>query len=356
MARAWRVVCAGGVLAAALSCRSSASPGDVAILSCSAATTLDGLGRCIVAHMPQQASDGYVPPDASERADWRRVVRAMLNGRCGPEMSPRLAHVMQLRTFHDGGNDRSYCVLMEVLDADRNGFVDRGWGTFIVNPDARRELHHQAPHPLNDASTDRQALAIFRATESRGYLLAGTHRYSNAGSSMCQRDYGPADPAHNIDNMFQATTEELKAYYGDTNWWVIQWHGMAETDCKAVNVYMTHGRGGVAPVPSDKIYQLKERLLERQPAWQVDVAGSPACALTGGTNVQGRLLNGVPAPDVCRTSPNGYSGRFLHIEQDPAFRSAADWVEAVSDVWPEVRVGRAAVSRRPKADDADRKQ
>jgi hypothetical protein len=334
----WRDVCVVSIVAATLACRSSASVGDVAILSCSQATTLDGLARCIIAQMPQQGSDGYVRPGPSERADWRRVVRTMLEGRCGPEIPARLARVMQLRTFRDSGSDRSYCLFMEVLDADRNGFVDHGWGTFIVNPNARRELHHHAPHPLNDATTDRQALAVFSATESRGYLLAGAHRYSIAGSSACQRDYAPADPAHNTDNMFQATTEELVAFYGDMSWWVIQWHGMAEADCKAVNVYMSHGRGAV-PAPSDKIYQLKERLLERHPAWKVDVAGSGACGLNGATNVQGRLLNGVPASDVCRTPATQYSGRFVHIEQDPAFRSAADWVEPVRDAWPESRDG-----------------
>jgi hypothetical protein len=312
--------------------RSSGSFVDAATLSCSGATTLDDLSRCIGAQMPQEASNGYFPPTTKEQAAWRSVVRSMLQGTCEPELPARLAGIMQLRTFHDSSNGRSYCVLMEVLDADASGDVDRGWGTFIVDPHARRELHHHAPHPLSDATTERQALAIFRDTESRGYLMAGAHRRANRGWNTCQRAYTAADMAHTTGNMFQATNEELMAFYANASWWVIQWHGMAADDCKAAHVYMTHGRDA-APSISDKIHDLKARLLERHPDWKVELAGSRACGLHGAHNVQGRFLNGVPASDVCRTAADDYSGRFLHIEQDPAFRSFADWVQPVTEVW-----------------------
>jgi hypothetical protein len=332
MTRARRVVCASGVLLAMLFCRSSASFVDAAVLSCSGSRTLDALARCIGSQMPQAASSGYFQPSARERAEWRRVVRAMLEGRCDLALPGRLAGVMQVRTVRDGSNGRGYCVFMEVLDADRNGIVDRGWGTFIVDPAGRRELHHHAPHPLSDATTERQALAIFRDTESRGYLMAGAHRNSDSGLSSCQRAYASADVAHNRESMFHATNEELAAFYGDEQWSAIQWHGMAETDCKAVNVYMSHGRD-VAPSSADTISQLKERLLEHHPTWKVGVPGDDACSLNGTFNVQGRLLNGVEPSAVCGTAAHEHSGRFLHIEQDPAFRSFADWVEPVANVW-----------------------
>jgi hypothetical protein len=133
--------------------------------------------------------------------------------------------------------------------------------------------------------------------------------------------------------MFHATSEELTAFYGNASWWVIQWHGMSADDCKAVHVYLSHGRAA-APAASDTIVQLKDRLLERHPSWAVELAGSEMCGLNGTYNVQGRLLNGVPESEVCGTAAAQTSGRFLHIEQDPAFRSFEDWVEAVRDVWP----------------------
>ena len=58
-------------------------------------------------------------------------------------------------------------VLMEVRDANSNGSVDRGWGTFIVNNDAMRELSHQAPHPISDSTTEIQAITIFKENDSR---------------------------------------------------------------------------------------------------------------------------------------------------------------------------------------------
>jgi cellulose 1,4-beta-cellobiosidase len=42
----------------------------------------------------------------------------------------------------------------------------------------------------------------------------------------------------------------------------------------------------------------------------------------------------VPAASVCSTAATGYTGQFLHIEQDPNFRASADWLPAVRDAWP----------------------
>ncbi len=171
---------------------------------------------------------------------------------------------MQRRTFTDTANGRSYCLLIEVLDANTSGKVDRGWGTFIVYDGASRELSHQAPHPIADSTTENQAIGVFRDTDSRSYLMAGAHRLANSGSNSCQSSYGPADAAHNIDNIFQATNAELMDYYGSNDWWAIQWHGMAANMCAAAEVYLSHGRN-VLPASGDKILELKENMLALPP-------------------------------------------------------------------------------------------
>jgi hypothetical protein len=200
--------------------------------------------------MPASGSNGYVAPTTTQQTDWRWVVQQMLGGSCNVTLPASLAGITQVRTFADSGNGRSYCLLMEVLDANNDGKVDRGWGTFIVYNNATRELSHQAPHPISDSTTENQAIGIFRDTDSRSYLMAGAHRLANSGSSACQSSYGPADAAHNIDNMFQATTAELMNHYGSNDWWAIQWHGMAVDTCDAAQVYMSHGRD-VLPVSGD---------------------------------------------------------------------------------------------------------
>lgn len=100
----------------------------------------------------------------------------------------------------------------------------------------------------------------------------------------------------------------------------------------SVEAYLTHGRNQ-APVAGDKILELKSNMLTLHPTWNIGVPGTNACNLNGTDNVQGRLLNGVPAGSVCGTAAAGYTGRFIHNEQDPGFRDPADWLQAVKDTW-----------------------
>lgn len=310
----------------------------VADLTCVSSTTLEALAICIRKQMPQAGSNGFVAPNTTEQADWRAVVKQMLQGSCDFTLPASLRGIMQIRTFTDAANGRHYCVLMEVRDANSNGFVDRGWGTFIVNNDAMRELSHQAPHPISDSTTEMQAITIFKETDSRSYMMAGAHRDANAASSTCQNStcqssHKEADAAHNTANMFHATNQELLNWYGATAWHAIQWHGMAADTCASTDVYPSHGID-VTPLATDTISVLRDNLLVHHPTWDVDLPGAGACILNATDNTQGRLINGVPAGSVCCTPASSYNGRFIHIEQDPSFRNPWDWINPVRDTWP----------------------
>jgi hypothetical protein len=306
---------------------------SAANLTCSTATTLDALATCLRNQMPASGSNGFVAPTVAEQNDWRSVVSQMLNGLCtGITLPASMAAIAQIRNFTDSGSGKTYCLLMEVLDANGNGKVDRGWGTFMVNPNAVREISHQAPHPISDSTTENQAIGIFGGTDSRSYLVAGAHRLANSGSSTCQSSYGPADAAHNVNNMFHATNQELMAFYGSNDWQAIQWHGMAADTCEGAEAYLSHGRT-VSPAPGDKNLELKTTMIANHPTWDVEVPGTGACSLNATDNTQGRLINGVPAANVCGTAATSYNQRFLHIEQDPGFRTPSDWIPAVNDVW-----------------------
>jgi hypothetical protein len=69
------------------------------------------------------------------------------------------------------------------------------------------------------------------------------------------------------------------------------------------------------------------------------------CDLTATRNVFGRLVNGIPESDLCLnsnirctcTGTGGCMGKFVHIEQDPAYRLDVfygSWASAINAVFP----------------------
>jgi hypothetical protein len=193
---------------------------------------------------------------------------------------------------------------MEVGDVDGNGKVDKGWGTFIVDNAAARELNIAIAHPLDDSRTQDEGLAIFKATNSRTFLLAGARR-DLGPMRPCPGDPScPAsDVAHNTDTMFHVVTEELAAFYGASDWTQLQFHG--NQTCPETDIHLSYGVAGPFS-SSDKLTVLQTQLLQHHPDWIVTAFGKPGdqCALDGTTNVEGRFLN------------EGTSARrFVHIEQ-----------------------------------------
>ena len=303
-------------------------------LTCPSSTTLDTLVTCIRDQMPKAGSNGYVAPTPSQRADWRIVVNQMLQGSCDFAVPASLNGIVQVKTFTDTGNGRTYCLLMEVLDQNGNGVVDKGFGKFIVYNSATRQLSHQAVHPIADSTTESQAVTVFKDTDSRSYLMAGAHRNANAAASTCIPSDPESDASHNSNTMVQATNEELLAYYGATSWFAIQWHGMEPSRCPKTDVYPSHGQN-VKPAPTDKIAVLRANLLVHHQTWVVHLPGSGLCDLNATENVQGRLLNGVAAQCVCCTAASSYTQKFIHIEQDPNFRNPSDWIAPITETFPD---------------------
>jgi hypothetical protein len=302
-------------------------------LTCSSSTTLDALVMCIRTQMPQSGSNGYVAPTMAQRADWQGVVRQMLQGMCDFAVPANLSGLVEVRTFTDTSNMRSYCLLMEVRDQNRNGIVDNGFGTFITYNSAARQLSHQAVHPIADSTTESQAVAVFRETDSRSFLMAGAHRDANSAASTCRPSFPESDASHNSNTMVQATNEALLAYYGTMPWVAIQWHGMAQSTCPMTDVYPSHGRD-VATAPTETIARLRQHVVAAHPTWDLDLPGSGMCSLNATENVAGRLLNGVAPENVCTMEASSHTQRLVHIEQDPNFRNPADWVGPITATFP----------------------
>jgi hypothetical protein len=300
-------------------------------LTCSSAMTLDTLVTCIRDQMPKAESDGYVAPTPSQRADWRIVVSQMLQGSCDFAVPVSLNGIVQVRTFTDTGNGRSYCLLMEVRNQKHPRFVDHGFGTFLVYSNATRQLSHQAVHPIFDGNTDIQAVTVFKDTDSRSFLMAGAHRNANSAASACLPDERESDPSHNVNTMVQATNEELLAHYGAASWFAIQWHGMGATRCPTTDVHLSHG---VDDTPDGKIAFLLDKVKQHNQNWRVSLPGPGSCDRNGTENMQGRLLNGVAPERVCCTPPSGIKQKFIHIEQHMEFRTPSDWIAPITDAFP----------------------
>lgn len=337
-----RVLCAGLLVGLG-------APAAAGNRLCSERSGIRELVACVATHMPEGGSGAYVPPLPAERAAWQTVVREMLTGSCQPALPPELDQHYERRWL---GGRTGLCVLVETLDANGDGLVDRGWGTLAVASHPRRELHIQVPHPLYDIDTEHQGAAVFEAIGGRSFLMAGAERNANYVLSSCQSAYWEADPAHNTETLFHTAMEVIAEELDARDGVVIQLHGMGAQSCSGVDVFATWG-GSWAPRAGSRLMLLATALATLRPEWRVRVPGqSPPCDLSGGSNVQGRLLNGVDPLLVCSRAASLPGERFIHVEQKRGCRETPAWVTALAQVWPAVpgpavRRRLRAVSRQP---------
>ncbi|ETW93017.1 MAG: hypothetical protein ETSY1_41065 [Candidatus Entotheonella factor] len=312
---------------------------QIARIHCLAATTLEEMIVCVQEHMPRGGSSGYVVPTAAVRRDWRHIVYNMLAGQCDQQL--HLPHTLRdnysLATFTDGETHQTYCVLLETTDqVPPFRQVERGWGTFIVNPNAIRELSIQVPHPHHEPRTADQGIGIFKGSEARSFIMAGAHRHANTRPGPCQPAFLEADASYNHESPFHAAVEGIADFYARNrqSFTALQFHGMTYYACKGVHVYMSYG-SNTQPLPGTALAQLRTALVKHNPDWAVRLPGEQAaCRLYGGSNIQGRLLNGVAAVDVCHTSAAAVSEQFVHIVQAPGpYRHAQPWIAAINQTF-----------------------
>ncbi|PWF48439.1 hypothetical protein [Massilia glaciei] len=336
----------GAVLAVAAALSATPAPAGAAkpqraTLSCAASGTLEALVDCISHQMPQHDSNGFAVPTAAQSTDFAAVVTSMLEGNCDFALPASIGANMAIRSFTDDGNGRTYCLLMEVKSSVKSGFVDKGWGTFITHPAGARRISHHAPHPKfdtastgsdeGDAYSAREAVRIFKRSDSRSYLMAGTRRSANLSASTCQGSYWQSDCAHNTANMYFPANVALDNFYAarGQDWTAIEWHSKSASTCSN-DVFMSMGRNETPPAGS-KLQLLKAAMEAQKPSWVIETTGGGGtCALVASTNTAGRMLNGVTATNACGTAATSASGKFLHIEQTTGL--VGD-LEATSTAW-----------------------
>lgn len=311
---------------------------------------LEDLVNCVTSYMPAANSNAYITPTVTIRNEWRTVVADMLSinniSDCSAVTLPTLlAGIYAVFPFTDAYTGHDYCVALEVADANDNGVVDRGWGTFIVNPTPDRFLSIDIPHPIEDSRTNEEGIQIFQGVGAHTFIMAGSNRYANSAESPCQSGESISDVAHCVDNLFFPTVVEIDAFHttNSTAHTAIQFHGMADgpgSGCPDVNIYITHGSED-APQTTDNIVYLRDNLRTLQPTWAVAVPGETGlfCGKNGSDNVEGRYLNSGDEAAACGPDLTSYTGKFIHIEQHPdssltAYRSPAIWIEALKNTFP----------------------
>ena len=208
-----------------------AQAGEVRCLDFENYNTLEKLTDCICDYMPHRYSvdnrHGFITPTLTEMTQWRQVVAQMMEGECDAINLSGYdwGNDFTVTTFTDTQNSSPYCVFMETTynTYPCGARVTHGWGTFIVNPYPCRELSIQIAHPIHDLDTATQGIGVFKGTDSRSFLMAGTHRHANFICSACQpppecqpgevvtqpEEFLEADVAHNVENLFQPTVEKL---------------------------------------------------------------------------------------------------------------------------------------------------
>jgi len=304
--------------------------------------------------MPLQGSEKYVHPSQEVMQDWEILVSQMLTGTCNPLNVPAsLSSVgYQLGIVSDIASQTEYCVLVNYVDANNDGVVDAPWGIAAVNLNQDvKNLSLDIPHPLHDGTWE-QGINVFLGINARSYTMSGSHRYANAALA-CQTDYQIADAAHTL-NTFHASSRAIFQFYNNLNvdHASIQLHGMASTSCTD-DAYFTPGTAIGLPSSREKIALLRDALQDLlndallqtgvdprndDPALLLPLSlpGETDCTLSGGTNVQGRMFNGVNLDHVCTVEADQYSGRFVHVEQQRNLRKAElypYWIQAINNAY-----------------------
>jgi len=328
-------------------------------------TTLDELTQELLKRVPRQDELLYAAPNPTQINDWKSVVKSMLiaDPRCESIPIPDSLKEAKYNTTRLTDEDNyDYCVLA-AYEAQPYGIDGEQyttsppypWGTVIVrlrkNGIDFTKVSIDIPHPLSDSGSYAQGTYIFKNSNAKTLLLAGSHRYTNgkgenSPKSDCDSRYNEADVAHGTNNMFHAAVEEIDNYWSEKGGYTaIQFHGMGKDTCSGVDAFFSDGNQNEASSSGNELrnnFETSSNFNEGT----LKLINEAECKMNGTRNIQGRFLNGVSKSELCRTEseggifstePTSYSGKFLQIEQKENIRNKQyykAWAEAVTNSFP----------------------
>ncbi len=268
---------------------------------------------------PHRMADSLMsmPPIGAVEKPFTAALDGIVSGDLAAARSNAAAAGYAVIERSEGG--RRYVILME---RDRAGIGP----TIAIAGSPARDVVIEAPHPIVDRHTDREAAVLFLKLGARALVLSGANRCAAKAESSCSgktrvcgdgnEPYRMSDPAHNPATLFH-----VAHLYFSRRWpksIIFQPHGLNNGGS---SVWFVISDGSTEKRPGDAMLTGRIRNSLRQ-ALGHDRAVScqdPADRriktrwLCAATTVQGRDLNG--STDACHTSVKHASGRFLHIEQ-----------------------------------------
>lgn len=273
-------------------------------------------------------------------------------------ISQPLESYYKVTEFTDITTGISYCFLHEItMTADEGSFLG-GWGLMSVPKslgNVERSLHISCTHPLTDGAVHKQSGAIFHLTNSRSLLIATAARDASLTISKCDKGCswtgcyvtdGAHDNTTGFHSMAKATLRWQLSHTDSRSPPIfLQFHGKAENTCANDTIFLSPGK----PASKQKsiaqilpVQTLQTELIKASGGqWNVKtLTDDYNCKLTAGSNIFGRLINGVPNGQECKGAAASISGMFIHAEQSETARLSSNygiWVEAIKATLPSTR-------------------
>ena len=273
---------------------------------------------------PARDSEDYVVPDAATLEAVENAARAVATGRYTDALA--FADDAEHRLCRGQSAAEAELILLAPVRADI------GWARASLRRGVASPWIIGAPHPMFEINTRPQAIGLYADLEARALIVSGTHRCANSEAVVCDgttgvcggssQPYPVSDPAHDTESTFHRMHVGFADAFEDAV--VVSVHGMARDGVSLSN-------GTSSPVAADSPVARLAAGLVAEGVEDVtacnDGAGVPReLHLCGGTNVQGRYVNG--SPEACTERAPAATDRFIHIEQSRAVRDAPDRVQA----------------------------
>lgn len=268
--------------------------------------------------VPGISANKYRVPSDNDLDLWDGVIDAILDENITAAVDQAVYLNYQIVEFTDTYStpNQVYYILKEY------NVQSNYWGTYVFSKTPKREnLVLAAPHVLHDQKTGYQAAYVFRRNVGKALFLSGAHRCDtdepsscDGTTTSCSTDYAPyrvSDVPHNVNSMFQVTTENL--YDALPNSVFVQLHGFGK---ESTDPYVILSNGTNKTPAKDYVAELRDALYEEDNTLtfkipHIDINWTRYAAFD---NTQGRYINGSVSP--CSVPATGTTGRFVHMEQE----------------------------------------